>query len=185
LSLGTEDVDELLAIASEPLDFSSITEPESWLIPDDPGRSISEDKDEDFSFGSTVELATSATNLENDVNLYLDRDDEEWGEWVENDDLLQEPIINYSPTNNHSPSAIPDWEEHWLQQHSVNLPEPKPPISRMPIERPEAYDSLEKFAPEYVGFSANTQPDGSGDLSQPIWRKDIDDLIPIEDLFNN
>jgi hypothetical protein len=205
-SLGTEDVDDLLAIDSQPLDFPRITEPEVWIPSSHPhqlsdvldSQTLSEDRDDNFDVITTVDLADRPTNSESDanskstdridnldreLNLYLDRDDEEWEEWVENDDLLQEPVINYSP--HHRSSAIPDWEEHWSQQHSVPISAPKTPMTRIPLNRPETDDSLGKFAPEYVGFSATTQTDRSGDLSQPIWLKDLEDINPIEDLLAN
>jgi hypothetical protein len=202
-SLAIDDVDELIAKDDDTqLDFVSITEPESWLIPDDlhppssvEDRTISDIKNDSYA----LNLAASVNKLESvdeeksltqideleEVNVYLDRDDEEWGEWIENDDIGQEPVINYSPANNERAAAIPDWEEHWLQEHTIAIPEPKPPISRIPIARHDVSDSLEKFAPEYVGLSVTTQPDRSEDLSHPIWRKNTEDITSIEDLLSD
>jgi hypothetical protein len=184
-----EDLADLLSSAYPTVNRSEITAPESWIPPIESTATTPENKaaiatnpvnlDEEMDFNITSEDSAAE-----DFNLPLDREDEEWEEWVENDELLPEPVINYSPTNTDRHASIPDWEEHWSQQHSVPISEPKLPLSHSSgFERPNLSDSLEKFAPEYVGFSAITQPERSGDLSQPIWLKAIDDLDSIEQLL--
>jgi hypothetical protein len=184
-----EDLTALLSREDSSINPSEITAPESWISPIESTKIATENKaavvnnlvdlDEEVDVNNAGENATTE-----DFNLPLDREDEEWEEWVEDDELLPEPVINYSPSNTDRHASIPDWEEHWSQQHSVPISEPKLPLSHSSgFERPNLSDSLEKFAPEYVGFSAITQPERSGDLSQPIWLKAIDDLDSIEQLL--
>jgi hypothetical protein len=101
--------------------------------------------------------ASSHTNdVDNDIDLSVDEDGEVWEEWVEHEDSISSAIES-QPASVAPILKIPDWEEN-LVRRQLNPIDVKPTIPRATSESVTTAPHWDKFAPEYVGISADPQP---------------------------
>jgi hypothetical protein len=104
--------------------------------------------------------------LDEDLDLSLDRDDEVWEEWVEDEDFQFE--AGAPQPQSISPSILPDRSAHSVRR-PLN-PLPLKPIALRSPATPAATSGWDKFAPEYIGNDAEPQS------RRPLSSSDVDRL---------
>ncbi len=90
------------------------------------------------------------------IDLSIDEDREVWEEWVEDEDFSSTALPQPSVVS--PPLKIADWEEHSVRRHLNPTIEVKPMIPRSNTESAHPTAQWEKFVPEYIGISADPQP---------------------------
>ena len=105
-------------------------------------------------------------NVDEEIDLSLDRDGEVWEEWVEDEDFQFE-AGSPQPRSISPISMLPDRLDRPVRT-PLN-PLPLKPIAVRSTPTPVNTSGWDKFAPEYIGSDADPQP-------RPLSRGDVDRL---------
>jgi hypothetical protein len=94
--------------------------------------------------------------IDDNIDLSIDEEGTVWEEWIEAEDIISESGISQSRSTL-PVLTIPDRSEHSVRRnlHPIDI---KPTISRSATESADASAQWDEFVPEYVGISANSQP---------------------------
>jgi hypothetical protein len=100
-----------------------------------------------------VNNAIHPVAADSDIDLYVDEDGEVWEKWAEDEDFISAAAMSQPPA---APPALTI--EHVVRRHFNPTIEVKPIIARPTPELVNPTAQWEKFAPEYVGISADPKP---------------------------
>lgn len=117
---------------------------------------IANDEDLPTTGSIGAESPIYAVAVDDDIDLSIDEEGDVWEEWVEDEDFMSESIIISQPPSVAPGSTIPGWEEQSVRRNLHPI-EVKPAILRTSTSVDPA-TQWDKFGPEYVGISADPQP---------------------------